>query len=239
MYDIFEWGFRKLRAGGNMSTSSKGQMTVRQIWAISIITSLIASAIFLIFFEPLLKWSASVFTGSASSVVRLLVDGAYLEAVAASQAGAIFKIMVMVATPYLILSIAISGATVAIIKRINNLVKDGGTKDDEDDSETQPIKSDFIFTHRNKIGWSLFAISLLVNVSWYTYTIASAYISIQAHSSFDRRMMALAPVVSDAERNQLYREWSFVASEADYEALMSRMETLAASKRQQLPKRFI
>jgi hypothetical protein len=71
-----------------------------------------------------------------------------------------------------------------------------------------------------------------------TFAAASFANAIQAHSTFDNRLMALTPVISDQERKNLIGQWAFMGSKSDFFAIDHNMETLANKYHVKLPERF-
>jgi hypothetical protein len=61
--------------------------------------------------------------------------------------------------------------------------------------------------------------------------------SAEAHGTYERRMMVLAPVFSNDERNRLIAVWGDVQTKSAYDALMAQMEELANKYNISLPKR--
>ena len=58
-----------------------------------------------------------------------------------------------------------------------------------------------------------------------------------AFETYERRTMVLTPVYSVEEQKILIAEWGRVTSKADFEKIMSRMETLAKKYNVVLPSR--
>ena len=54
----------------------------------------------------------------------------------------------------------------------------------------------------------------------------------------DRRMMVLSAVISDEDRAQLVSDWGRVEGKADFDALMLKMERMAALHHTLLPRRL-
>jgi hypothetical protein len=66
-------------------------------------------------------------------------------------------------------------------------------------------------------------------------TVSGSYISIQASQAFDLRLMALAPVISEQEKNDLLRDWALMDSKAQYDALKAKMAAIATKRDTTLP----
>lgn len=77
----------------------------------------------------------------------------------------------------------------------------------------------------------LFPLEAIVN--------ARIYSEFQATATFDQRLMALEPVISDGERRALRGEWAVMRSRADYDRIMGQMEGIARKAALALPKPFI
>lgn len=59
---------------------SQGQSSIRNVWAISIASSIIASAVFLIFFQPIINWLSKFTVSILSRTAVSLLDSAYDQA---------------------------------------------------------------------------------------------------------------------------------------------------------------
>jgi hypothetical protein len=67
--------------------------------------------------------------------------------------------------------------------------------------------------------------------------VAGPAVSIRANATFQRRLMALTPVISDTERKQLLGQWAMINSKASYQNVNKQMEQLANKYNAPLPKR--
>jgi cytochrome bd-type quinol oxidase subunit 2 len=66
---------------------------------------------------------------------------------------------------------------------------------------------------------------------------AGITISIKANATFQRQLMALAPVISEQETKELRRQWAMMKSKTDYAAINSQIDALAAKYHTELPTR--
>jgi hypothetical protein len=57
---------------------------------------------------------------------------------------------------------------------------------------------------------------------------AGITVSIRANATFQRQLMALAPVISEQETKELRRHWAMMKSKADYAAINRQIDALAA-----------
>jgi hypothetical protein len=68
---------------------------------------------------------------------------------------------------------------------------------------------------------------------------AGIYVPFQATATFDRRLMALAPVISDEERQSLRGQWALMKGRADYNKINDRFKELAEKYHAELPPPYI
>ena len=65
------------------------------------------------------------------------------------------------------------------------------------------------------------------------------YTAFQATATFDRRLMALAPVISDQERKSLLGQWAMMKGRADYDKINAKFQELAEKYHSELPPPYI
>ncbi|MDB5474762.1 MAG: hypothetical protein JWP49_273 [Phenylobacterium sp.] len=83
---------------------------------------------------------------------------------------------------------------------------------------------------------SILSIFLLFQLA---YLSMGNFIQMQAKVSFDTRLTALAPYISDAEYKMLAARWVLIDGRADYEALMGQMQSDADIHHVRLPPRLL
>jgi uncharacterized protein YpuA (DUF1002 family) len=64
---------------------------------------------------------------------------------------------------------------------------------------------------------------------------ASAYVPMQADATFQQRLSALGPVLSDADRKSLVSQWALMKSRADYDKINGEFEDTARRNHIELP----
>jgi hypothetical protein len=69
--------------------------------------------------------------------------------------------------------------------------------------------------------------------------ISGKFVSLQATATFDRRLMALTPLISDQERKNLLGQWALMKGRKDYDKLNDQFEELAKKYHAELPKPLI
>jgi hypothetical protein len=68
---------------------------------------------------------------------------------------------------------------------------------------------------------------------------SAIYGAFQATATFDQRLMALAPVISDQERKSLLGQWAVMKGRADYDKINTRFEEFAEKYHAELPPPYI
>lgn len=194
----------------------------RRIWTISIISSIVASAIVLVFFQPILEFLSRGLSAFLSYAAVGILDSMYQQAalgveraIALTTFGMLMSAFMGVSTaPIVFLVIKSRISKVPAARRKLRKI-----------SEKINILQIFLGT---------FPI-ILIGI----YFISSSFIGVQATASYENRLAVLAPTISEEEEESLRSEWSSMQSRADYVDLMVRMENLAAQKGRALPDRLI
>jgi hypothetical protein len=182
----------------------------------AIVLSLVASVIFVLIIQPLLSVVSLPLTYMGGLVYTGLVDASFNMAVVGSSAVTNFY-------SFEILALAVIAAVAILTFRVFSTTKKEGL------SEAQ-LKRSLIATR------IVMPVYLLLSFLFVAIMLASHFVSIQANATYERRMMALAPVLTDQERRNLIGQWAMVDSRARYDELQKRLEDLAISYHITLPK---
>jgi hypothetical protein len=191
----------------------------RAIWAISIIGGVIASAIFALFLQPILSVISNITVKIVGTFYQGYLDSLYEQATMKPAEQITFLIFLFLFIGWISL---ISGIPVAEMVARRYITRG---KREEVELRLSMLRTRLMYL---SIAAVLVAISGLVAMS-------GSYISIQASAAFDRRLMALSPVISESERNGLLREWAMMHSKAEYDAIKARIIALAQKYNTTLP----
>jgi hypothetical protein len=86
-------------------------------------------------------------------------------------------------------------------------------------------------TRAKFITFILLPISLII----FMIMIAGPAVSITANAKFQRRLMALSPVISEQDRKELLGKWAMMKSRSDYEKIYNEIQNLAQKYHTELP----
>jgi hypothetical protein len=184
----------------------------RTLW-LSVAGSIIASIIFAIFFQPVTTFVSDITVTTIGVFYRGYVDSLYREATINPTDSLIYMVFAIVVMFPGLVFIAIGIARIASRAGLRK----------------RP---------RSEIIGRVLSITLGINTLFLAIIASGPYVSIRANASFQRRMMALTPAISEQERKELFGKWAIMKSRADYDGINEQMESLATKVHQELPKRL-
>jgi hypothetical protein len=180
---------------------------------IGIITSLVASAIFSIFFQQILSSINELVVSSINIFYRGYIDSLYDSASAnpVDESIAIIFVFSAIAPMYIIISLS-------IILRIG-----------EEDTKIQMPKRTEKF--------ALYPALLSAPVAFFMMIImlSGTMVSLKINSIFQRQILALTPVISDQEKKDLQGMWAEMKSRSDYENIQKELKSLSTKYHRTLP----
>jgi hypothetical protein len=181
----------------------------RTFW-LSVGTSIVASCLFAIFFQPILTVTSNLIVSTIGFFYGGYVDRLYSQAVQSPGDRLIYAVFGIIAgTPIIVL----------ISLGLSNLTR----------RFTRPTAR-----QTGRLISTVFAVIMIIPLA---ILIAGPSVSIRANATFQRRLMALTPVISDQERKELLGTWAMINSKAEYENINTQMEDLAKKYHAILPRR--
>jgi hypothetical protein len=186
----------------------------------SLTTAIVASVIVGIFFQPIISFTSGVVTSLISIFYQGWLDHIYRQAAGSALFNAIYFIFFDITVlPIAVISIImitrfLGTETSLISDRLRGIL-------------TIPIM------RRVSIIWIVLAIPVTFIVTSEVYT------AFQARATFDQRLMALEPVISEQERKSLLAQWALMKGRVDYEKINKRLEELAEKYHAELPSPYI
>jgi predicted PurR-regulated permease PerM len=182
-------------------------------WA-TVVTSIVASILFAIFFQPILTWISNVIVSAIGVFYSGYVDSLYFKAAQNPADYVIYTLFAFIAgfPVVALVSLAIISFTEPWLRR------------------TQRFISTSVISTSLAIGFGVILIPFFI-------IIAGPAVSIRANATFQRRLMALTPVISDEERKELLGKWAMVSSKVDFENINTQIEELAKKYQTKLPRR--
>jgi hypothetical protein len=187
-----------------------------------VIGSIIASIIVGIFFQPIITYISNIVTTTISGTYKGWNDGIYVQAAASPLFSSVYLIVTFITL--FLLGFSAGATLVLIIMASRSRVFTG-------------VRDRFIFSPRNLRRVTIMLLALTTPLALIVNS--RIYSEFQATATFDQRLMALEPVISDVQRRTLRSEWAVMRSRADYDRINGQMEELAAKAHLVLPKPFI
>jgi hypothetical protein len=187
----------------------------RRAIIIGLISSLIGSILFSIFFQPILNVVSDGIVSIINFFYRGYIDNLYREASGNPSELLLALIFYTTVTgPIIIL------ASVAIMFYQSNYKKQGESNGKE----------------QNRLSVYVIFVIILVFLVMTAITIAGPTISVGLHSRFQRQIMALDPVISDQERKEMFGMWAEMKSKSDYDQIQSALKDLSNKYHRELPR---
>lgn len=179
---------------------------------VGIISGIIASMVFVYFLDPILRIFGNFIVYSSNWVYAGLLDSLYQKAALGSPKD-----------PALTIFSLISGSFVGVLSGILLAYFTKHHKSNEDDNRSI-LKTKVLLS----------AIAILAFLFMYqTWSLLYQY---QIVTSFNQHMKILSPYLSEEQEEILISEYSCMSSEKDYDALYSKLDTVASKHNITLPK---
>ena len=194
---------------------------VKRVLIISVISSLIASVLFLAFLEPIVEFLSRIVSALLSHVASGTLDSMYEQAAIGSERAMLFLVLeIMLAT---MAAFAVFPFFVITIMRFKR----------EANSEGKNVRLNL----RNfLLIQSALSVCMLTSI---VYMTSSSVIGIQATASYEQRMLVASPHLSEQEEEEFASRWASMEGRADYVALMLKLEEAAKDGGWKLPRRLI
>lgn len=209
----------------------------------TIIASVIASLVVLVFIQPLLKTSWAFLLWAGPIVAEGVTNRIYENAAQGNRNWVVSTVTLMgLEALSLGLLVTISGITIKAVqlKRKAQAFRNALVNPEPTDSPTTP--EDYLDT-LDSITWkkiwygliSLF-ITIPVVIIFSFWLGMQIFTDIQLNTSFQQRLKVLAPVVTDLEHKQFEASWALMENRSDYLRLVAQMEKKAKDASITLPK---
>lgn len=205
----------------------------------NIVISLTASAIFFIFIQPIMLLVWELTKKISSSTFEGIINGMYANA-ALGQRNWIDFLMF---TAVLIIALNFALRTSINLKRTANRIIEDRNQELMSDEVIKDIEK--IELKTKKLENILIKISnfrWLLNCAVFVATIHilfSSYTDLQLNTSFNQRIDAIAPYVTDDEIKLLKSQWALMKTRDDFIEISNIMENLANDSNIELPKNLL
>jgi hypothetical protein len=187
----------------------------RTFW-LSVVASIIASVLFGIFFQPIVAWINNIAVAAIGIFYQGYIDNIYNQAAQSPVDLATSLIFQTIMLFPLLILLGVGAFRTGMIVRLHANASPSG-------KTTITASALLIFL------WGIMSLLTLVIVS------AGIEYSITINTKFQRQLMALTPVISVQERNEILGRWAMMKSKADYENIRRQVESLAAQHHTTLP----
>jgi hypothetical protein len=198
----------------NTSPQPPSRLGVSQrTFFVSVVASVVASIIVGIFFQPIISFISGIVISTIGVFYRGWVDSMYVQAAGSTLFVSIYIVInILTLFPAGVLSgVVVSGFMAGRLGR--------------------PLSPRIARRATVLIAALLVPSVFIMNARIYT--------EFQATATFDQRLMALAPVISDQERKTLLRQWAMMKSRDDYDKINVRFSESASKYQIDLPPPFI
>ena len=195
-------------------------MKIERDYKVGIVTGLIASALFLYFLDPILKFFGTLVFGVFSHVY-----GAYLDRLFAKAA------LGATPNPGMFILAGLNGLFAGMATAIIHNLIFKKKKEEENPAE----KSKF-FSKRTRWALSLVLVLIvLLNFHYYWGT----WFQFKLVTSFEQHITAVAPYLSEHDEKVLKSRWTQMKNRKDYEKIYEDLRQIAATNNISLPDNLI
>jgi len=205
------------------SKGSAGQQAsdTKRIWAISIVSSLVASALFLAFFQPVIEFLSNLVSGILAHIALGMLDSMYQQAALGSERTMLFSIFTV------ILSVAVGFSFFPFIYLFVSKTNFGRSMSGTESKKTFRVLM---------IVQCIMSVATILSVF---FIVASSFIGVQASATFEQRLSISKPHLTNDQEENILSDWASMQTRADYENIMKNLELLAVQGSWNLPRRLI
>lgn len=210
-----------------------------QVFRKSIIASIIASLIFVIFLNPILSliWDGVLLLGG--NLYNGLIDRTYSNAALGQRNWYSLILLVSLGT----LGHGVFTSTLikyVRLKKRHKLLKELEQLENQENLQPQQLavvedqvnkieESDEKFSNfvRSKVFSGFTIVFYLFFSGFILYLITTAYVDLQINTSFKQRSTVLAPLITDQEEEELLAKWASMETRNDYLSITELMDSTA------------
>lgn len=206
-----------------------------------IISSIIASVIFLILFQPLIQLFWDVLTKVSKNTYSGYLDRVYKNAALGQRNWIDFITLFMILYAFILYLITLS---LRLRLKLTDLKRAAKFKNITTEEEKRTyIGKEKLRTNKrvtfllknSKIISSFTYLGQIVVIVLIVDTIFRAYIDLQLNASFNQRVTVISPYIDIQQEKILKSQWAQMESRKDYEEVNSLLEELAKNKNVKLP----
>jgi hypothetical protein len=199
------------------------QAKTRGIFWGSVAASIVASIIIIFFIQPFVPFVSSIVVGVVSLFYHGYVNGIYKQAAINTTDAVVLSILgfVTLFPAGVMLGAATSSLFfMRVLKRVEMMDR---------------INTSRIF----RVARNMIIVVSILFTPYLFIVNERFYVACQASATFQQRMMALAPVLSDVERKALLSQWALMKGRDDYDKINTQLEGIASNRHVEIPPALI
>ncbi len=197
----------------------------------SILASVIASILFIIFFQPILTFFWNICRILSIKFYENYIDSVYLNA-ALGQRNWID--LILLGSLALAICLSAFAAITSVNSKIGQLSSEELTPQKQT-PEKKVYKLEESLKRIKKIRIILYVLSPFLMLTTLLIVVDS-FVDLQLNTSFNQKINAIAPYITDQEEKILKSHWALMESRQDYELVNKNFQELAIKYKAKLPK---
>jgi hypothetical protein len=210
----------------------------------SIVVSLIASMVFLVFIQPIMTFIWETVKRISLSTSDWLTNGMYKNAALGQRNWIDFILLtciVLIAASFVsrvLLKVTLltkKESTNAKLKLMEKHEAVAHLKSEKDKNENMLLKMLNVLTWVARFNWLMVPLFVIPII----YLTFNAYADLQLNTSFNQRLNVLAPYIEDHDIKLLRSKWASMQNRKDFDHLNQYMEKLASERKIVLPKKLL
>jgi hypothetical protein len=195
-------------------------MKIDSNYKVGIVSSVIASCIFLIFLQPILHGVSGILFGVGSTVFRAYTDRLFAQSALLVPPDSSFDVLECIVV---FMTAVVTGYTVARIAFWRTPIRSK--------AEDKPDTAD-------RFPWKFLVLTAFIAFAAVAIIYGHLF-QLRVITSFKQHMTAIAPYISDAQTKQLYSEWTQMRNKADYLRIYAKLEPIAQQNNIRLPENIV
>jgi hypothetical protein len=207
-----------------------------------ILASIIASIVFVVILEPLMKLFWKFLNTTSTKVYSSYLDSLYKNAAQGHRNYIDFIILTCIIAALIGILFLSSNRLIRLIKRIkeddeilnirddNERLKLINIKKEKVRNSIEAVKKKYVFIRISSI--SIITIGTLV----FSISLFRMYADIQLNTSFNQRLNVIAPYIEDSQTKELMSKWALMKTKNDYKEIHRFIEKTATENNIDLPK---
>ncbi len=190
---------------------------------VGIISSVIASCIFLVLLEPILRGITAVLFGFGAGLFRAYTDRLFAQAALLAPPESSFELLTMVVGFIVALGIGYTAGRISFWRRVSGAKR-----------RPRPVDLEKL----RRFPWPLLIMDVIAILALIGLTYSHLF-QLRVISSFKQHMTAIAPYITDEQVKKLYSDWTQMRGEGDYRKIYTEISRIAAEHDIRLPENIV